>query len=537
MSTWTDNVTKLPWHWRGTLVSADGNTTLNLTDDDFLQNSIKIEESCSDTDKFTLGGVITSSCSCTLIDIDQKFGGFDFTDAKLTLEVGLVYEDETEEWHTRGVFYCDKPSIVSEMIELTAYDAMDKFNRLWGNGEGGNIMSSDVLGAVSILAYECGVTFTQPDDWYLPNPALPNGNIEFAPQTTYRQLLSWLVEFSHGYAIIENDRLICKFIDDSNVADFRFTVAINGGQMWFGADTVNGGTIDPWSSPSTYDGNTEAEAFAPIIFNSRISSEQIGYEGIVIYPYDDVEHPHQRGTVGGYSLYVKENPLITASNAVAVGGRLYDNELAYGRVLTVPGFDRLSFRPFEASVWCDPMVRCGEWVQISDINGNLYYAPITSMTIHGDGEIELACHAQTYAENKAELTEEKYSTVQDAVDQANTYTDDAVTQASIDANAYADSLVADKPSWFTIYQGTTAQITVESQATTSATTITFTVPEGYQAIGICGWNTSARACVIAMAHISAINGRSVSVQFALYNAYTSARTTTVKFDILCVKTT
>lgn len=529
MSTWTDNINRLPWHWKGTLVSADNLTTINLTDDDFLENSIKIEEACSDTDKFALGGVITSSFSCTLVDIDQKFGGFDFTNAKLTIEVGLVYEDETEEWHTRGIYYCEKPSIVSDMIDLVAYDAMDKLNKYW---DGSSPRGATFSAVVAELCDICGVSYDSTSYWNLPDGTWQG--YEFPENTTYRQMISWIVEVSQGFAIVENDELVCKFFDESPLP--YDLIVLDGGQMWFGADEASGGTMSPWNSVYPWDGNITTNPMHPIIFQSEISSEDTIFSGVRVYPYNDVGNPVTVESLAydfPYYLVVRDNPLVTSVNASTVA-----NSLAYRQSMSDPtGFISMSPRGFSATVWCDPLTKCGTFIEIDDINGNLYYSWITQITIQGGGTVELACHAQTYAENQAEYAEDKYSVVQDAVTQANDYTDSAVSTAVSNANSYTDTSVADKPSWFTIYQGSTAQITVASQATTSATTVTFTVPSGYQAIGICGWNSTARACVVAEAHITAINNRNVTIQYALYNAYTSSRTTTLTFDILCVKTT
>lgn len=530
MSNWTDNINRLPWHWKGTLVSADNLTTINLTDDDFLENSIKIEEACSDTEKFALGGVITSCFSCTLVDIDQKFGGFDFTNAKLTIQVGLVYEDETEEWHTRGVYYCEKPSIVSDMINLTAYDAMDKLNKYW---DGGNIMTNTCDAVVMYICNLCGVNYDNDTVWQLPERAWVNHS--FAETTTYRQMLSWIVEYSHGYAVIENDYLVCKFLDHS-IANQYNRGKLDGGQMWFGAETANGGTIDPWStSEYSYDGNYGIDAVEPIIFNSQISSEQITFGGIIIYPTTEGESEYQVGS-DIYPLIIKDNPLIP-TNAVAhtIAEKLYDSEIvSHPSQHSVVGFFRLSFRPFEATVWIDPMIRCGEWVQISDVNGNLYYAPITQITIQGGGEVELACHAQTYAENKAEYAEGKYSIVQDAVTQANGYTDSAVSTAVTNANSYTDTAVSNKSSWFSTETFSVTTASIASLGNISNAELSITATSGKTPIGIVGWDVSARAVVLAECHLKNISGNTAKIEYSLYNAYSSARTPTIVFYVLCI---
>ena len=528
MSNWTDNINRLPWHWKGTLVSADETTTINLTDDDFLENSIKIEEACSDTEKFALGGVITSCFSCTLVDIDQKFGGFDFTNAKITIEVGLVYEDETEEWHTRGVYYCEKPSIVSDMINLTAYDAMDKLNKYCSRDLSGSIFFDNT---VRSFCNDCGVnvewTDTSADNyfWQLPNRANSAGAITFPESVTYRQAISWILEVSHGYAVIENDYLVCKFLDHS-IANQYNRGKLDGGQMWFGAETANGGTIDPWStSEYSYDGNYGIDAVEPIIFNSQISSEQITFGGIIIYPTTEGESEYQVGS-DIYPLIIKDNPLIP-TNAVAhtIAEKLYDSEIvSYPSQHSVVGFFRLSFRPFEATVWIDPMIRCGEWVQISDVNGNLYYAPITQMTIYGGGEVELACHAQTYAESQAEYAEGKYSIVQDAVTQANDYTDSAVSSA-----------VSNKASWFSTETFDVTTASIASLGNLSNQELSITVTSGKTPIGIVGWDVSTRAVVLAECHLKGVNGNTAKIEYSLYNSFSSARTPTVVFYVLCIE--
>lgn len=517
MSTWTDNINRLPWHWKGTLVSADENTTIDLTDDDFLENSIKIEEACTESDKFSLGGVITSQFSCTLVDIDQKFGGFDFTNAKLTIQVGLVYEDETEEWHTRGIYYCEKPSIISDMIDLTAYDAMDKLNKYW---DGGNIMANTCDTVVMYICNLCGVDYDNETVWQLPERDWVNHS--FAETTTYRQILSWIVEYSHGYAVIENDKLMCKFLDHS--VDPYSMAWVDGGQMWFGAMDINGGTISPWSSVRAYDGNLDLGVVEPIIFSSQISSEQITFSGVIVYPTTEDEASFQVGS-DLYPLIIKDNPLIT-TNAIAheIAVLLYDNELVSNPSShSISGFFRLSFRPFNATVWIDPMIRPNEWVQISDINGNLYYAPITEMTIHGGGEVEIACNAQTYAEKKAEYAEEKYSTIQDAVTQANDYTDSAI-----------QTQMESKASWFSTETFDVTTGSIASLGNLSNQELSITTTSGTTPIAIVGWDVSTRAVILAECHLKNVSGNTAKIEYSLYNSFSSARTPTVTFYVLCI---
>lgn len=539
MSVWTDNINRREWHWDGWMDSADGNQHITLDDSDFLENSIKLEKACSDTYKFALGGVITSQFSCTLVNIDQKFSDFNFDNASMVIRVGvnISADEETESLMMQrvGIFYCEKPTISGEMIDIVAYDAMDKFNKYCSRNYVASYspLSSTVQG----FCTDCGVlcnTDTTADNyfWQLPNRVL-NETITLPETVTYRQFMSWILEICHGYAVIENNYLICKFLDHS--VDPYSLAWVDGGQMWFGDMDVNGGTMSPWSSVRAYDGNLDLGVIEPIIFNSRISSEQITFSGVIIYPTTEGEASFQVGS-DLYPLIIRDNPLIT-TNAIAhdIAVLLYDNELvSHPSSHSISGFFRLSFRPFEATVWCDPLTQCGQWVQMSDVNGNLYYAPITEMTIHGGGEVEIACNAQTYAEKKAEYAEEKYSIVQDAVTQANDYTDGAVTTAESNANDYTDTALSDKASWFSTQTFSITTASIASLGNLSNRELSITTTSGTTPIAICGWDVSTRAVVLAECHLKNVSGNTAKIEYSLYNAFSSARTPTVTFYVLCI---
>lgn len=112
----------------------DNGTPMNLTDSDFMQGSVSITDSVSGMDKFNVGSVITNSFSATLNNFDGKFNGYQLAGATISVQFGIVYEDETEEWIDRGFYTIEKPSSLGSTIKITGYDNMDRLNRYYTGG-------------------------------------------------------------------------------------------------------------------------------------------------------------------------------------------------------------------------------------------------------------------------------------------------------------------------------------------------------------------------------------------------------------------
>ena len=115
------------YHIKAVLTSADG-TVLNLTDEDFMMGSVSVEDSISDYASFNVGSVITNKFKGTLNNTEYKFDDFNFRNATISVQFGIIYDDESEEWINRGIYRVEQPDSLGNTIQLEAYDLMDKMN-------------------------------------------------------------------------------------------------------------------------------------------------------------------------------------------------------------------------------------------------------------------------------------------------------------------------------------------------------------------------------------------------------------------------
>ena len=108
-----------------------GNDEMELTDDDFMQGSVSITDSVSGMGEFNVGSVIANSFEGTLNNFDGKFYDIPLGGATLTVQFGIVYDDNTEEWIDRGIYTLEKPRSLGSTIQITGYDNLVKFDRYY----------------------------------------------------------------------------------------------------------------------------------------------------------------------------------------------------------------------------------------------------------------------------------------------------------------------------------------------------------------------------------------------------------------------
>ena len=346
----------------------DNGTSMNLTDADFMQGSVSITDSVSGMSEFTVGAVITNTFNGTLNNFDGKFNNYTLAGARLTVQLGIIYEDTTEEWIDKGVYTLEKPTSLGSTIKVVGYDDMDKLNKYY-IGKDANFnditfpLDSDEL--AEILCDYCGVTF---GSWNLYADSVDE--FEYDESTTCRQVLSWLVQSFGGYARINTDgELDCKA---------------------FNLSTSPQMTLSKIKSLDVY-------------------VEDITVTGVRAFAYNTVDE-FEFDTVGssGYILVIQDNPLVT-DNTLAVATRVYNK------------VNGLTFRPFDASIFGDPSIEAGDVVELEDYLGNTHISTITSLTYNLNQAERLECNAKTPEEADLETANPQTSVIKGAVTAAYDY--------------------------------------------------------------------------------------------------------------------
>lgn len=114
---------------RGSITFPTG-ATVPLTSESFMHDGIRISDSTSADNEFSVGMVAINKATVTLKNYDGEWNSYDFAGAVLNLEVGLLLPDGTTEWLQKGSFTVYDPvSHGGVLVEVAAKDNMQKFDR------------------------------------------------------------------------------------------------------------------------------------------------------------------------------------------------------------------------------------------------------------------------------------------------------------------------------------------------------------------------------------------------------------------------
>ena len=477
----------------------DNGTQMTLTDADFMQGSVSITDSISGMSAFTVGEVITNSFKGTLNNYEGKFNGYRFNGARLSVQFGIIYEDESEEWIDRGVYNIEKPTSFGSTIEIIGYDDMDLFNKefdsivyagkdlydnatntttmgAWLDKNGATIVGqgyahSDYFEVDGSTIYETNalsgyVIFYSSNKTYIDYGTIDNGvvtssiNASYAiinisqnenfrkscyfraiegdtastlpehfpadmfveklckdcgvphnaftwalgsmdatpsklainESTTYKQVLSWVLQSAGGYARINPQGVLeCR---PFKIGEWIDIDSLDGGTIspWSAGDNADGGSIEPWTNVSVIDGGWANGGYTLTnIKTLNLAFEDIIITGVRAYVYNTID-AYEYYQVGddGYVIAVQNNPLV------------YDvNESGYAIATRVASrIQGLSILPFDATIYGDPSIEAGDIVVLTDYLGHRHVSMITSLTYSINKVERIECNAETPKENE-----------------------------------------------------------------------------------------------------------------------------------------
>ena len=405
------------YHIKAVLTPSSG-SALNLTDEDFMMGSVQFNDSTSDSNTFTIGGVITNTFEGTLNNTEGKFDNFNFDGATISVQVGIEYEDSTSEYINRGVYTVDKPSTMGSTIQLTCYDYMDKLNVYYiGKRKNGSTITFPIQ-AQTLAQYLCEYCEVTWGSWSLGSFTV--NEFEYDESTTCRQVLGWILQCVGGFAKMSPTGTIqCKWYDAKFWSN---AINMDGGVFnpWQTAGNLNGGTM--WVAVASYDGG-EMLSGASVELNkvarTTVGVDDIRITGVRAYANGTVDE-FEFETVGndGYIIALSNNPLITSSNMQTVATNVYNQ------------CQGLHFRIFDASVWASPNMEAGDSCLIQDYRGNVYPSIVTNMNYTLNGLCDVECNAETPGENSMEVANPQTQTIAGATRAAYDY----ITTRKITAN-------------------------------------------------------------------------------------------------------
>lgn len=374
-------------------------TVLDFDKTNLMAGGIKIADGVSGTSKFEVGTAIINQLTIMVFNGADAFSDYDFTDAVLTVWVGMPLDDRIE-WLKKGVFNATDPTTTPGVITLKALDNMSKFDQAYDGGIG---FPSTLQSIVQYCCTQCGVLLVNGE---FPNFRYQINKNPFTDTTniTYRAIIAYCALLAGCYARCNVDgRLELKWYDTK-----AFDGIIDGGvfdetteaSYQTGAD-LDGGNFTDYSSGDTADGGTFTDVLPYhhiYSFSSlSVSTEDVVITGIRVTAADSedsagkkVEGETYLCGAEGYVLDVSGNPLIEAGKAKEVA------EYLAGRVVG------MRFRPFQASAIGDPSWEAGDAVVVTDRKGNSYYTYLTNITYSTGGYASISCDAEPAARHSAD---------------------------------------------------------------------------------------------------------------------------------------
>ena len=176
------------------------NTALHLTNEHLWQGGIVIEDAVSNETTLDVGAVIVNQCTIILDNINEQFDNYDFTDAKVTVSIGLTIpgandnDPPTIERFQKGYYTVDDVSNDSSLLTLTCLDNMVKFDAPFNASQFSfpiNIRSL-VSRICSIRSVSDAIDYTNLPLWDLSFDSFP-----FATDSiTYRDVLAWAAQIN-----------------------------------------------------------------------------------------------------------------------------------------------------------------------------------------------------------------------------------------------------------------------------------------------------------------------------------------------------
>ena len=356
-------------------------TILTVDNSKLWNNGLKIENAVSNTDSFDISSVIIGQLTLTILNIDDEYSGYDFTDCTVSnVKVGLQLEDGTIESLSYGTFYLNEATYSSEVITLTFYDCLYKFDKNYSES---NLQYPATLNQIVRDACDvCGVTMgtvTFDNDDYIVQERPEDDSL------TFRQVLLWVGQISVNYFYADEEgRLAIGWydIDGEEINDIDTIESV--------LRDVNGDVIlDVNGNQIITDIETGLSSFVSL----STQLDDVVITGIQVL--QDIETDNGQKTVtyqsgkSGYILSVSGNKLIQGDQGS------YIASMIAAKVVGV------RFRGFSATCLSDPTIECGDSIILVDRKGRRYKSIVTNNTFQPGNFQNLLCSAETPARNSA----------------------------------------------------------------------------------------------------------------------------------------
>ena len=116
------------------LCTLENGQRIELTDNDIMQDSLKMLSSVSGESNFEIGCAIIGELDFEIDNSDGQYNNMSFQNAEFQVHIGLVTNQSytgnlTVEWLNKGLFTAEEVTVNEKYISIIAYDNMAKFDK------------------------------------------------------------------------------------------------------------------------------------------------------------------------------------------------------------------------------------------------------------------------------------------------------------------------------------------------------------------------------------------------------------------------
>ena len=309
-----------------------GNTVIDHTR--IVEGGLSVNRYCTTGEGAMVGACVAGEANITLDNHDGYFNSTVFVGQEILIEVGVVDDNDDEQYVPIGYFEIDQSPRKLSQIRITALDRMLFFEQVVDSTALSFPCTVGTL--LSTICTICGVT-------RITGQSLVNESYEITdyPETaqTYRDLLRWICEITGTNAYFRWDgKLVMGWYSDSSAVTL--------------------------TTANRYDSDTSEEA--------------VSITGVKVI----VGEEEYVGGTDAYNITIAQNPFIT-HDAQAVATALYT---------AIYPFD---YKAFTATVMPMPHLYPMDGLTYVDKNGNSFFCAITDWTFKLNGKTALRGRGQT----------------------------------------------------------------------------------------------------------------------------------------------
>ena len=351
-----------------------------ITVDDMDIFSLQISEASSNTSSFDLGAANADQLTLKLNNIDGKFDTHDFSEALITVKIGLELPDRSTEWLNKGSFNAEPGEESGNTIAVKAFDDMVKFDQPYSLSK---LAYPATLGNIVRDACSCcGVTLA-PDTASFDNDNYVVQNRPDDSSVTFRQVLQWVGQIACKFFVINIDGKLSARWYNTEILESMWGYKEDGGLY-----NINGELIEDSSGLIIVEETEGIIKTDALLSGSVIKTDDVVITGIKVVEEDQgdtsAETTYQSGAEG-YVLEISGNKLIQDGNGATIASYLGER------------LNGLQFRPMEVDVPTDPAREAGDLGLITDARGRHYKTIFTNIeyTAHAAQKLTSGAEAPT----------------------------------------------------------------------------------------------------------------------------------------------